>query len=532
MFRPKDKDKAQLPPLRLSGLSTLPGYEDVFHVLSQGQVLAGRTVELPWKAAQYAKECLLSVTCDKDGNEPLWVFNTVAGQSKDVVWSYQSGDVALIHNLILRECLGGDTGETKAQMQSFAGLPSLSNQERYASVQTPGQSATSAGEPEVAAASLEGDLKNMKFPHLLQSISISQMTGKLSINQTDEAAEFFFENGVPVHALGNESRGDHTIMELLTWEHGKFRFVQDERTTERSITKRAEMLLMEAAPLLEQSRFLARSGLVLPAYIHRKNQGLSEAEFDQRITKGVAADVSLMKQVYQLVDGQHTWFEILRKRPMAKVEWIPVMFNLMSCDLVLASDKPAQSQKPLPIEAMGLDRAAITAGMKSLLRPESGLISYPLILYFLEQEYFRWEASGSPFSLLIFDLCLRQPNGGLMQLPITGIKEAARRIGTIKRSIDMLAHFETFSFLLLLPYTQVTAATMVAQRIQTILKDESIGGASELNSRELAIAIGVAGIPEDCQDLGLLLSACKESNGLAKKTGRPVVVYRDIAGRG
>ncbi len=499
-------------------------------MLSQGQQLAGRQVELPWKAAQYAKECLLCVTCDKDGNEPLWVFNTISGTAKDVVWSYQSGDVALIHNLVLRECLGGDTGETSAQMQSFAGIPSLANQERYAGVQMPPHAGKAEDMVEAAAASLEGDLKNMKFPHLLQSISISQMTGKLTIHQTDETAEFYFENGAPVHAQAAESRGDHTIMELLTWEHGKFRFIQDERTTERSVTKRAEMLLMEAAPLLEQSRYLTRAGLALPAYIHRKSQAMTEAEFEQRISKGVPAEVGLMKQVYQLVDGQHTWFEILRKRPMAKVEWIPVMFNLLSCDLVSASDKPAQGQKPLPIEAMGLDRAAITAGMKSLLRPESGLISYPLILYFLEQEYFRWEASGSPFSLLIFDLCLRQPNGGLMQLPITGIKEAARRIGTLKRSIDLLAHFETFSFLLLLPYTQITAATMVAQRIQTILKDESMG--TELNSRELAIAIGVAGIPEDCKDLGLLLSACKEANTQSKKSGRPVVVYRDIAHRG
>jgi len=56
-----------------------------------------------------------------------------------------------------------------------------------------------------------------------------------------------------------------------------------------------------------------------------------------------------------------------------------------------------------------------------------------------------------------------------------------------------------------------------------VLWDQTRGGV--LDSSNLALAIGIAGIPEDCQDLGMLLSAAKDAMNTSKKTGNPVVIF-------
>jgi len=358
---------------------------------------------------------------------------------------------------------------------------------------------------------------------VLQSIVMSKMTGVLTVSQVDESIDVFFENGHPLHANSSECKGEAAIMEVLTWDKGKFSFYPNDRASERTVTKRIDTLIAEAAPLVDQFKVINQTGVTMGSYIIRKHPNLTEADFEQRIARGARLDLEEQKEFYQIIDNQSTLFELLRKMPLNKVEWIPLIYNLIVADLVAVTEKPTQMRAQQPLEAMGVDRSAIDAGMKNMMRQETGLINYPVILYFLEQEYFRWEHTGAPFCLLIFEMRVRTP-AGLEPLPLPMIKEAARRINMIKRNIDQLAHFETFGFLLMLPYTNVQAATMVAKRITEVLWDEKMGG--EIDSRNLAIAFGVTGIPEDCQDLGMMLSAAKEAMISSKATGAPVVSFK------
>jgi GGDEF domain-containing protein len=574
MFRPQNKG---LNPIRLSKLSTLPGFEDVFHCLQECQKNKGRTIELPWNAEKPARDCMLSVSGDRDGNEPVWSFYAGNGDYSEQRWSYQSGDIGLITNLIVRECLGDDSdmklgqdqtsshiavqrpdsngksgsssgAHNQATSQPLGQLPrngngtnqrsSQSNQsgsnggqgygrnqsqsQQSISQNTSGSHQAPGKEKEKRHATLEGDLQNMKAPNLLQSVGISKMTGLLNVTNNEEKIEVFFEEGLPSHAVSADSRGEAAITELLTWDDGVFAFYPNDRSGERTIFKRTENLLMEAAPLIDQYRFLNQTGVTMNTYFVRKFPNLSEVEFEQRVSRGAKADLLKQKQLYQLIDNQSNLFEILRKMPLSKVEWISSVYNLIVCDLVALSDKAAHVKKVAPIEAMGIDRSAISVAMKNMMRSETGLINYPVILYFLEQEYFRWEHTGAPFSLMVFEMRQRTATG-LEPLPLPAIKEAARRINDIKRNIDQLAHFETFGFLLLLPYTRVQAASMVARRVSEVLWDQTRGGV--LDSSNLALAIGIAGIPEDCQDLGMLLSAAKDAMNTSKKTGNPVVIF-------
>ncbi len=526
MFRPQKSQPTA--PIRLSKMHGVPVYEDVFHCLQEAQKNLGRAVELPWIAENPSRDCALAVNCDKDGGDPQWTFIIGDGAFREVRWNYQSGDIGLITNLLTRECLGDDTDMNAKQLEAFGGMKATASNIKAVSAEPESEArrsrpAFTESQEIERHATLEGDLLNMTVANVLQSIVISKMTGMLSVAQVDEGIDVFFENGQPLHAASSECKGEAAIMEVLTWDKGKFSFFPNDRSSERTVTKRIDALIAEAAPLVDQYRVINQSGVTMSSYFVRKHPKLTEADFEQRMAAGARLDMSEQKEFYQLIDNQSTLFELLRKMPFNKVEWIPLVYNLIVSDLIAVTEKPTQVRTQQPIEAMGVDRSAIDAGMKNMMRQETGLINYPVILYFLEQEFFRWEHTGAPFCLLIFEMRVRTPVG-LEPLPLPMIKEAARRIGTIKRNIDVLAHFETFGFLVMLPYTNVQAATMVAKRITEVLWDEKIGG--EIDSRNLAIAFGVTGIPEDCTDLGMMLSTAKEAMMSSKATGSPVVAFK------
>ena len=89
---------------------------------------------------------------------------------------------------------------------------------------------------------LEGELENMQVPTLLQSINMSKMTGRLNISNESSKCDVYFSDGAPQHAEAPENKGDAAIVEILTWEHGQFRFYQGEQSTEKSIKRRLDGL--------------------------------------------------------------------------------------------------------------------------------------------------------------------------------------------------------------------------------------------------------------------------------------------------
>lgn len=502
-------------------LGGVPDYDTIAQMLTQAQQCRGRLIELLFSAN--GTDRMLTLQCSStDDSDPVWIYygSYVDGQSH-ASWSYPSPDVALIHNIVTRECTGGPIEESEAQLTTLSGFNArVPSGEQLADAFRQAGAGMQSG----THAMLEGDLANMQVPKLLLSIAMSELTGRLYVDSTVGGAEVFFELGRPHHANALDQQGDMAIIELMTWQTGRFQFHDNERTTLRTVFQPLEVLVRQGTPLRDQARELAQMGLTMESYLIRRVPNLSETEFERAASRGIPLDMNVQKILYQCVDNQSTVFDVLRRHPLAKTDWLPVLYNLMKCDLVVVSDKPAQVHKPLPLEAMGLDRAVIQSGMKSLMRPETELINYPLILYFVEQEYFRYEASGNPFSVIVFELAMKRPSGP-EPLPIPHIREVSKRINLVTRQIDLLAHFETFAFILLLPYTNVSAAAVVANRIvQGVLT----GPLCDLDPQYVAIAMGIAGLPEDCSDMGVLLAGAKEAKRRAQAGSSPIVLFRDI----
>jgi len=541
MFHPKKQPHAP-PNVRLPKLPGIPSFDDIHHVLTQAQQNRGRGVELSWSNTNRSRYYMLTAKCEHSGGgEPSWLLHSGPASADKLVWTYVSGDVSLIFNLVMSECTGGDAGQ-EAQTDSYMTMPVSKGSSMSGEYRSPSTSGYYGGiglgaDADVlrskARAILEGDLKNMQMPTLLQSIAMGKMTGRLEVQSPHGPADVFFEDGTPLHGEAREGKGDLAIMELLTWEEGEFHFYPGEKTTQRTINKRLDSLLMEGVTLLDQVKYLSTSGLKPESYLLRKHKSLSEADFERLVSKGAPLDLNVQKQFYQAIDNKSTLMDILRRRPLNKTEWTPVMFNLMTCDLLTISDQPPHVTRALsaPLQALGIDMAAIQGVAKSLQRSETGIFTYPAFLYFLEQEYFRFLSSGWPFSVAMFELRLRRggPEAPLDPLPLTAVREATKRINSVKRNLDLFAHYETFDYAMMLPNTNSAAAGIFANRIVEVLLSAPL--AEGVSMHNLALHLGIANIPEDCQELGLVLAAAREARNRAKQTNVPVVLYRDVRGR-
>lgn len=528
MYRPRQRTIKRLPHLE-----RLPNIDDVMSAMQQARNSKGITFELDWTMADGLTAYRLLVTVNPDSSDPQWELIVGEGRNEVEAWSYKTGDVALVLNLVLSEAtenvsdastnlLGGGIDERNPGLSgsystSLMGLGALTT----TSNKLPVFEATHTQK----APNMEGTLKDMPVPTLLQSIAMGEMTGKLVITGDQTGSELFFTNGALIHAQVLNLKGDLAIMELVTWDDGRFMFYRDERTDQKTVERRVDALLMESITLLDQSKFLLKSGLKMETYLNKKYAELSEAEFEQKIKAGAPCDINLQKQFYLRLDGNSTMFDILRERPMVKKEWVPILFNMLQCDLVALSDKPLVKDKASLLASTALDRNAIDTVVKGLKRPDTGIISYPAFQFFLEQEFFRFQFSGAPFSVVIFDLWL-QGQDKLEALPMQAIAEATRRVSSVKRSIDVLAHFEALNYALLLPNTETASAAILAHRmLEVIYANSLIAG---MDPRRVALSFGIAGIPGDCREVGLLLSAAKVAKNVAQKSEFPIIMFKDL----
>ncbi|MBS2009188.1 MAG: DUF4388 domain-containing protein [Cyanobacteria bacterium SZAS TMP-1] len=509
----------------------MPTSADMAAVLAEAQRSNVRPVEMRFFKPGSNTPMTLAVACPPQG-EPIWVLSE--GQHRDIheLWTYPCGDLAFVLNLVISECTG-TTADIPLDPQGPSKLGnSLTGTMATSMLGLAGQTSTSATIAAVSAAqaralknaTMEGDLADMQVPNLLQSFAMGKMTGRLFIDCKESAAELFFDDGNLVHATALEERGESAISEIVTWETGKFYFYRDEKTTEQSIVKRLDFILMESLTLLDQSKALIKGGITMDTYLQKKNPGLSEAEFERRVQGGVPADLAQQKDFYLQVDGTSKLGEILQRRRMGKSTWVPILFNMMNCDLLTVAAVSPTLDKTSTLSPTPIDRSAIEQVAKSMVRADTGILSYPSFLYFLEQEFIRFERHQTPFSVILFDMGYLQQNR-LIPFSTEALQTAIGPINAAKRQLDMFTHFEALSYAILMPHTEIPAASILANRIMEMLRATNLG---PISPQYLAFAFGIAAVPQDCRDLGLLLAAAKAAKLTAQRTNNPVMLWKDV----
>ncbi|MCC7528107.1 MAG: DUF4388 domain-containing protein, partial [Candidatus Melainabacteria bacterium] len=404
-------------PLRLQVFPKLPTHEVVCFVMQQATATPGRPVELPFLWEEKVVPYLLFATSPSSGS-PEWTLSS-DGVDAPIIWTHSTGDVGSILNMVVSQCKGV-VEETLDHRTSYTNLPALAQlRDRKATKDSLVRfqcMAEDLRQNKHKGVTLEGDLCDVPIFSLLQSINITKMTGRLTVSGPQAQAEIFFLNGSPVHASTLNETGDRAVLEMVLIEHGKFQFFPTQKNKEETVKKRLDALLMEGALLLDQCSELERAGLNPDAFILRKYPSITEDEFESAVSKGTPLALSAQKHLYAHLDSKSTFFDLIRSGKTKRLEAIPILFNLWNCGLVFFSDRPDQSRQHELVHLSAIDTESQNSANVLLLRPDTGLIPFPLFLHFLDMEHARFERSRLPYALIVFEV-MKSTAAGLQHVP-------------------------------------------------------------------------------------------------------------------
>ncbi len=291
----------------------------------------------------------------------------------------------------------------------------------------------------------------------------------------------------------------------------------------RSVTEKLEKIIADGILLLDQKRHLKRAGLAYESYLVRLHKNLSDAELKLMLTKGAPLDFEFQRDVYQYLRHKRTFTDLLRDKPMDSSKWTALLFNFLSCGLI--EIKQPDAIKGSALDFLGEARAQVQAIHESFIRPETGVYSYPALMYFMEYELHRYEAYNFPLSLIVFEIKNRRDGGmvsDVLNSQAAGI--AAMRIDLVKRPLDIVGHFEAVDYGLLLPNTTGSSAAFVANRILESLTATPLIKGVDRNTLELAF--GISCLPADGDDMESLVMAAKAAKSKAKQGQFPIVLSR------
>lgn len=181
---------------------------------------------------------------------------------------------------------------------------------------------------------------------------------------------------------------------------------------------------------------------------------------------------------------------------------------------------------PVPLDEetlgfLGSELTQVQSLQNQLLEPETGLYGYSTFLRFLEIEFHRFEAYFIPFTLVLFEL-----KNSAGEIPQEAISTAALRISLVIRKLDIVGHFDNDTYGILLPGTRLAEGVLIAGKILKALTASSL--APGMNKHTLKISFGVAGLPDNGNDLRSLVIAAQAARQQALEKNFPVNAFRGL----
>jgi len=106
----------------------------------------------------------------------------------------------------------------------------------------------SAGESTV-----RGNLVQMSCLDLLQSLEMGRKSCSLAITSNNDRCDMYFSEGQINHATCGSLKGDEAVYKVLTWQTGNFLIDFTGSSTEQTITRSTQGLLMEGLRLVDEA---------------------------------------------------------------------------------------------------------------------------------------------------------------------------------------------------------------------------------------------------------------------------------------
>jgi diguanylate cyclase (GGDEF)-like protein len=174
---------------------------------------------------------------------------------------------------------------------------------------------------------------------------------------------------------------------------------------------------------------------------------------------------------------------------------------------------------------IGLSQANAKLGQQNITDTLTGIPNRRAYDQKISEEHSRAVRNLSPLSLLLIDIDLFKQYNDTFGHPAgdTALQSVARVLLASLRPYDFLARYGGEEFVIILPSTDLTDATVVAERVRNLVAH------SEFPHRKFTISVGVAQL-----DLKAGLKALVQAadNGLyrAKASGRNKVIIGSLAG--
>ncbi len=123
---------------------------------------------------------------------------------------------------------------------------------------------------------MQGLLRDMGVPELIQHVCQEGRTARLTVEDTGRTAEVFFEGGQVVHAQFGETEGEQAVFAILEWRAGSFTLEPEVAAPRRSIERSYAGLLLEAAHRLDEGALAVSSSVEMPRMGQGEGGGMDE----------------------------------------------------------------------------------------------------------------------------------------------------------------------------------------------------------------------------------------------------------------
>lgn len=378
----------------------------------------------------------------------------------------------------------------------------------------------------VKKAALNGNLKVLNITNLLQSISLGQMSGKLSITRPGETFQIFFKDGKPVHAEGNKGQGEECFLKIISWKTGDFTFEEQVSTKESTINRGLELLILEGVLLMDFNDFLAGLGYCSKAILEKSDSNLSETQFEEIVTKGEPVDLLLLKTIYLQVDGKKTVDDLCTIIRMPDSLRTHAFTNLLKTKVLkVSSAKPVEKKKQITPKVY--DASAISGINSQLTNQISGLYTYQAFLFLTD-----YAIKYSPDRNLALLLCKLQNSsyqdkanlGNTSRINIANqYRDLVKTIESVHGFNGVVFQYDGGDILVSISGLNSFAAATMAECVLRATQ-------SHLSSGKLLIkAMGVACFPQDGNNLGLLLGALEAATEQSQRqSDHPIFLAKDL----
>lgn len=365
----------------------------------------------------------------------------------------------------------------------------------------------------------------MQNAQLIELIASKKLTGKLEFNAQDMHAEVFFTGGQLHSAFATSSQGNEAMTELLICPPSSFRFTVDEQSPVSNVTAALNTLVSDAVAIRDQLSHLEKAELKPQALIIKTQENLGDNELKLLLMKNSSLDINTQILLYREMGRKFTLVQLLGKHPMSKSIWVPILFNFFTGGLI--EIKPPLSANDEQLEFLGDAKAAVQALKNTFTRKETGILTYPALLYFLQYEFLRFQSHDWPLSLVVFEMSKQSPQaaGGHDLIDQQETMTALQRIAAIKRPLDHIGHFEAIDYALLLPNTTAATANQIAHQIIQVLRAEPLS--NELDNKLLKLSFGIASIPAHCDNIESIIILAKKALTQAKGGHFPVILAQN-----